>query len=416
MVPGLPKTKNGKIMRRAIRARYLGEPARRHVGARRRDAARPHPGPRLTGKRSYRTCLWTQSELDLIRDSIRKIAEEFDLDYWRQKDKNKEYPWDFKDALAAGGWLGMLMPEEYGGMGLGLTEVGVVLDELGQRCGFNANSVFQYYVFPPGPVIHHGSEEMKKEFLPKLASGEEMMCFGVSEPDNGVDTSRLKTFAKKEGNRYLVNGRKVWISNALNADRILLLTRTSPRNPERPFDGMTLFLTQLKGKKGVAINRIDKIMRNAVDSNEIVFEDFEVFENEIVGEEGKGFRCLLDGLNPERIAVAQTCHRPRPRGAEPGGAIRQGPHRLRPADRQEPGGRAPARRQLDPARGGGSDDAEGSKAVRRGQALRTGSERREVPRAARPASRRRTGRCSSTAASAWRPSTTSRGSGWKRGI
>lgn len=247
-----------------------------------------------------------QSELDLIRASIRKIAEEFDLDYWRKKDKSKEYPWDFKDALAAGGWLGILMPEEYGGMGLGLTEAGIVLDELGQRCGFNANSVFQYYVFPPGPVIHHGSEEMKKSFLPKLVSGEEMMCFGVSEPDNGVDTSRLKTFAKKEGNRYLVNGRKVWISNAKNADRILLLTRTSPRNAERPYDGMTLFFTQLKDKKGVAINRIDKIMRNAVDSNEMVFEDFEVFENEIVGQEGKGFRCLIDGLNPERIAVAYT--------------------------------------------------------------------------------------------------------------
>ena len=147
---------------------------------------------------------------------------------------------------------------------------------------------------------------MKKSFLPKLVSGEEMMCFGVSEPDNGVDTSRLKTFAKKEGNRYLVNGRKVWISNAKNADRILLLTRTSPRNAERPYDGMTLFFTQLKDKKGVAINRIDKIMRNAVDSNEMVFEDFEVFENEIVGQEGKGFRCLIDGLNPERIAVAYT--------------------------------------------------------------------------------------------------------------
>lgn len=249
-----------------------------------------------------------QSELDLIRDSIRKIANVFDLDYWRKMDASKEYPWDFKDALAEGGWLGMLMPEQYGGMGLGLGEVGIVLDELGQNCGFNANSVFQYYVFPPGPVIHHGSADMKQEFLPKLASGEEMMCFAVSEPDNGVDTSRLKTFAKNEGKgRYLVNGRKVWISNAKNADRILLLTRTSPRNPERPYDGMTLFLTQLKDKKGVEINRIDKIMRNAVDSNEMVFDDFEVFESEIVGQEGRGFRCLLDGLNPERIAVAQTC-------------------------------------------------------------------------------------------------------------
>ncbi len=247
-----------------------------------------------------------QSELDLIRDSIRKIAETFDLDYWRKKDKSKEYPWEFKDALAEGGWLGMLMPAQYGGLGLGLSEVGIVLDELGQRCGFNANSVFQYFVFPPGPVIHHGSEAMKEEFLPKLATGEEMMCFGVSEPDNGVDTSRLKTFAKKDGSRYLVNGRKVWISNAQNADRILLLTRTAARNPEKPYDGMTLFLSRLKGKKGVSINRIDKIMRNAVDSNEMVFEDFEVFEDEIVGEEGKGFRCLIDGLNPERIAVAQT--------------------------------------------------------------------------------------------------------------
>jgi alkylation response protein AidB-like acyl-CoA dehydrogenase len=247
-----------------------------------------------------------QTELDLIRASIRKIGEEFDLDYWRKHDSDKDYPWDFKDALAEGGWLGIFMPQEYGGMGLGLSEVGIVLDELGQRCGFNGNSVFQYYVFPPGPVIHHASEEIKKEFLPKLASGEEMMCFGVSEPDNGVDTSRLSTFAKKDGKRYLVNGRKVWISNAKNADRILLLTRTSPRNPERPYDGMTLFLTRLKDKKGVEINRIDKIMRNAVDSNEIVFDDFEVFESEIVGEEGRGFRCLLDGLNPERIAVAFT--------------------------------------------------------------------------------------------------------------
>ncbi len=246
------------------------------------------------------------NDLNMIRESIRKIAAEFDLNYWRQKDADKEYPWDYKNALAKGGWLGIFMPEQYGGMGLGLSEVGVVLDELGQRCGFNANSVLQYYVFPPGPVIHHGSEEIKKEFLPRLVSGEEMMCFGVSEPDNGVDTSRLKTFAKKDGKRYLVNGRKVWISNALNADRILLLTRTSARNPERPYDGMTLFLTQLKGKKGVEINRIDKIMRNAVDSNEMLFDNFEVFENEIIGEEGKGFRCLLDGLNPERIAVAYT--------------------------------------------------------------------------------------------------------------
>lgn len=248
------------------------------------------------------------SELNLIRDSIVRIAKDFDLDYWRHKDREREYPWDFKDALAKDGWLGILMPEEYGGMGLGLTEVGVILNELGARCGFNANSIFQYYVFPPGPVIHHGSDEMKKTYLPSLAKGELMMCFGVTEPDCGVDTSRVKTFAeKKEGNRWLVNGRKVWISNSRNADRILLLTRTSPRNPERPFDGLTLFFTQLKGKKGAEITAIDKLARNAVDSNEILFENFEVFDEEVVGEVGKGFKCLIDGLNPERIAVAFTC-------------------------------------------------------------------------------------------------------------
>lgn len=246
------------------------------------------------------------SELELIRGSIRKINETFDMEYWSAKDEAKEYAWDFKDALAAGGWLGALMPEEYGGMGLGMTEVGVILNELGQVGGFNACSIFQYYVFPPGPIIHHGSEAMKKEFLPALARGEQMMCFAVTEPDNGVDTSRLKSFARRDGNRFLVNGRKVWISNAQNADRMLLLTRTAPRNPERPFDGMTLFFTQLKGKKGVSITPIRKLARNVVDSNEILFEDFEVLESEIVGEVGKGFRCLLDGLNPERIAVSFT--------------------------------------------------------------------------------------------------------------
>lgn len=247
-----------------------------------------------------------QTELDQIRESIRGLNQQFGLDYWSAKDQAKEYTWEFKEALAAGGWLGVLMPEQYGGMGLGMTEVGTILTELGQVAGFNGCSIFQYYVFPPGPVIHHGSDEMKKEYLPALAKGDLMMCFAVTEPDNGVDTSRLKSFAKRDGNRWLVNGRKVWISNAQNADRMLLLTRTSPRDPARPFDGMTLFFTQLKGKKGVTITPIKKLARNVVDSNEILFEDFEVLESEVVGEVGKGFRCLLDGLNPERIAVSFT--------------------------------------------------------------------------------------------------------------
>lgn len=245
-----------------------------------------------------------QSELEMIRTTARRIADQFDLDYWRKKDRNKEYPWEFVKAFAKDGWLGVLMPEQYGGMGLGLSEAGAILQEIGESGGFNACSAFHYYVFPPGPVIHHGSEEMKSAYLPLLAKGELMMCFGVTEPDNGVDTSRVKTFARKKGGKFTISGRKVWISNAQNADRILLLTRTSPRDPARPYDGMTLFFTQLKGKEGVTINPIEKLSRNAIDSNEMVFEEFEADEADVVGEVGKGFRCLLDGLNPERIAVA----------------------------------------------------------------------------------------------------------------
>jgi acyl-CoA dehydrogenase len=146
---------------------------------------------------------------------------------------------------------------------------------------------------------------MKRKYLPLLAKGELMMCFGVTEPDCGVDTSRITTFAKRQDGRWVINGRKVWISNAQNADRILLLTRTSPRDDKRPLDGMTLFFCNLDRSR-VQINPIDKLGRNAVDSNELVIENLEASDADVVGEVGKGFRCLLDGLNPERIAVACT--------------------------------------------------------------------------------------------------------------
>ena len=246
-----------------------------------------------------------QPDLEMIRTSARRLADDFGPEYWRIKDKKKEYPWEFTKAFAKNGWLGVTMPKEYGGMGLGLTEAGVILHEIAEAGGgASGASAFHYFVFPPKPIIHHGSHEMKQKYLPLLASGEIMMCFALTEPDNGVDTSRMKTFAKRDGNRFLVNGRKVWISNAVNADRMLLMCRTSARNPVKPFDGITVFFTQLKGKKGVQVTPIDKLARNCIDSNEVVFDNFEVFEDEIVGEIDKGFRCLLDGLNPERIAVA----------------------------------------------------------------------------------------------------------------
>lgn len=246
----------------------------------------------------------TNNDLDLIRRSARQLADKFGDKYWLEHDKKHAYPWEFVKAFAEAGWLGSFMPEKYGGMGLGLKECGVILHEIAESGGgASGASAFHYYVFPPGPIIHHGSEELKKKHLPLLATGEMRMCFGVTEPDCGVDTSRIKTFARKEGDRWLINGRKVWISNAQNSHRILLLTRTSPRNDARPFDGMTLFFAELDRKRAT-ITPIDKLARNCIDSNEIVFEDFEARDEDIVGEVGKGFKCLLEGLNPERVAVA----------------------------------------------------------------------------------------------------------------
>jgi alkylation response protein AidB-like acyl-CoA dehydrogenase len=244
------------------------------------------------------------SDHTMIRDSARRLADSFGDDYWLEHDKHKKYPWDFVKAFAQQGWLGVTMPEEFGGMGLGLTEAGIILHEIAASGGgASGASAFHYYVFPPGPIIHHGSTEMKKQYLPLLASGELMMCFGVTEPDCGVDTSRIKTFAKRQDGRWIINGRKVWISNAQNAHRILLLTRTSPRDDKRPMDGMTLFFCDLDRSR-VEITPIDKLARNCIDSNELRIENLEARDEDVVGEVGKGFKCLLDGLNPERIAVA----------------------------------------------------------------------------------------------------------------
>jgi acyl-CoA dehydrogenase len=243
-------------------------------------------------------------DLETIRTSARKLADRFGDPYWREADKHHRYPWDFIKAFAEQGWLGVFLPVEYGGMGLGLTAAGVILHEIGESGGgANGTSAFHYYVFPPGPIIHHGSEEMKRRYLPLLASGEMMMCFGVTEPDAGVDTTRTKTFARRTDGRWLINGRKVWISNAQNAHRILLLTRTSPRNDARPFDGMTLFFCNLDRSR-VQITAIDKLGRHCIDSNELLIENLEAGDEDVVGEVGQGFKCLLDGLNPERIAVA----------------------------------------------------------------------------------------------------------------
>jgi acyl-CoA dehydrogenase len=242
-------------------------------------------------------------DLELIRKTTRELARKFDLDYWREKDKKAEYPWEFVKAFAEGGGLGIMVPEEYGGLGLGLTEAAVMLHEVAASgAGTAGASALHFYIFPPGPVLRHGSEEMKREHMPKLAAGELLMAFGVTEPGAGVDTSRITTRAKKIDGGWVINGQKVWITNAQNAKKILLLARTSPRSEEKPLHGMSLFFTDLDRSK-ITVREIEKLGRAAVDSNELFIDDLEVRDDEVVGEVDQGFFYLLDGLNPERICV-----------------------------------------------------------------------------------------------------------------
>lgn len=244
------------------------------------------------------------TDLELIRKASRDLARRFDLEYWREKDKKVEYPWEFVKAFAAGGWLGAMIPEEYGGLGLGITESAVMLHEVAASgAGTSGASALHFYIFPPGPIIRHGSEEMKQKYLPKIASGELLMAFGVTEPTAGVDTSRITTKATKTDGGWVINGQKVWITNAQNAHRILILARTSPRTEEKPLAGMTLFFTDLDRER-ITVREIEKLGRSCIDSNELFIDNLEVSDDEVVGEVGKGFYYLLDGLNPERIVVA----------------------------------------------------------------------------------------------------------------
>jgi acyl-CoA dehydrogenase len=264
-----------------------------------------------------------ETSIDVVRKATRELARKFGYRYWRQKDELGEYPWEFVTAFARGGWLGALIPEEYGGLGLGLAECGVMMQEIAASgAGASGASAVNFYLFPPAPIIRHGSEEMKREFLPKLARGEILMAFGVTEPTTGVDTSRITTRAEKANGGWIVNGQKVWITNAQNAHKILLLARTSPRSQDKPLDGMTLLFTDLDRDR-ITVREIEKLGRSAIDSNELFIDNLEVRDDEVVGEVGQDFRYLVDGLNSERIVVGleQDSHMRQGRFRRP---VRQG--------------------------------------------------------------------------------------------
>jgi len=245
------------------------------------------------------------SELESIRREAGRICAGFDDDYWSARDEGHEFPWDFYNAFAEQGWIGILVPEQYGGAGLGTLQAGALLNAVAASAGVqNAASALHLSIFGMAPVIHHGSDELKQRTLPPTASGELHVSFGVTEDDAGTDTSRIRTFARRSGDGFLVTGKKVWNTKAQQAQKILLLARTTPREEcKRPLEGMTLFLADLD-PKFTEIREIPKLGRNAVNSNEVYIEDLPVSAADVVGEVGRGFYHLLDGLNPERIVLA----------------------------------------------------------------------------------------------------------------
>jgi len=247
-------------------------------------------------------------EREQIRSSIQTLCERFDDNYWLDKDNKHEFPHDFHAAMAEGGWLGITMPEKYGGAGLGVTEAALMVQTVANSAGaISACSTFHINLFGPHPVVVYGTEEQKERILPPLIAGKDKVAFGVTEPDAGLDTTRITTRAVKDGNRYIVNGHKVWTTTAQHANKILLLTRTTPRDEvKKRTDGLTLFYTDLD-RQYIDVHAIDKLGRNAVDSNMTFYHDLPVPEEDRIGEEGDGFRLLLDSLNPERVLVAAEC-------------------------------------------------------------------------------------------------------------
>jgi acyl-CoA dehydrogenase len=249
---------------------------------------------------------FTQDEdVTLIREAIRDVCEKFDDEYWAAKDANHEFPWDFYAALAEGGWIGIAIPEEYGGGGRGLLEASIILEEVAASgAAMNGCSAIHLSIFGMHPIALHGSAAMKQKYLPRVASGELHVAFGVTEPDAGTETLAIRTSAVREGDHYRVRGQKVWTSKALESEKVLLLVRTTPiAECKKRTDGLSLLMADLKDP-AVTIRPIPKAGRNAVASCETTYDNLLVPVEDLVGEEGRGFHYLLDGLNAERVLIA----------------------------------------------------------------------------------------------------------------
>ena len=242
---------------------------------------------------------------EAIREGVRRVCADFPDEYWAARDEAHEFPWAFYDALAAGGWVGIAIPEEFGGGGQGITEASIMVEEIAASgAAMNGCSAIHLSIFGMEPVRRHGSPELVADVLPRIATGELHVCFGVTEPDAGTDTTAISTRAVRDGDEYVVHGAKVWTTKAPLCEMCLLLVRTTPRDQcTRPTDGMTLLLVDLQ-RPEVDIRPIPKLGRNAVVSCEVRYDGLRVPVRRRIGEEGKGFTYLLDGLNPERILIA----------------------------------------------------------------------------------------------------------------
>lgn len=243
-------------------------------------------------------------EQEAIRDSVARLCAKYDADYWLTRDREGGFPDDFVADLAAAGWLGIAMPPDFGGAGLGVTEAAIMMQTIAESgAGFTGASAVHINLFGPHPIVVHGTDDQKRRFLPPLIAGEDRTCFGVTEPNAGLNTTQIETRAEPAGDGWIVHGRKLWTSTAQSANKILLLARTTPRDRvEKPTQGISLFYTDFD-RNYVEVREIEKMGRKAVDSNAVFIDGLPVPRQNLIGEEGRGFYYLLDGLNPERILV-----------------------------------------------------------------------------------------------------------------
>ena len=252
-------------------------------------------------------------EQRLVRSEIRNLCSEFDDEYWRERDRRKEYPMEFVRTLGEHGWLGTVIPEEYGGAGLDPLEAAIVLEEItASGAGFNGAMACHGAMFIPRSVLNYGSESMKREVLPEIASGEKLLqCFSLTEPGAGFDSTSITTSAERDGDRYVINGQKVWTSRYHASDYMVLVARTTPKSEvEKKTDGLSLFLVDIAdadAQGAVETEEIEKNIRAAVPSYEVWFDDLEIPAGNLIGEEGRGFRQVMDGLNEERVVIAAEC-------------------------------------------------------------------------------------------------------------